>query len=620
MSRDRSVRSLCKGLLRSCPYLVPSEGEPHEVVWFVSILALRVLETRFGRRMSKSWRDLLSQPPSLLPLHQAYEEISLPLPIESMPAGLARRSPVEAIAALEDDGWKSAWEEIGGHLFGQVYEALRKSGPTESLPPGFVYTPIQETREIVERALGAWEVHGGSKIPRTLDPGTGCGGFLIEAYRFLTNIRKKPRSKVLHGLHGADLDPAAVRIARLALACEALSPGTPAVSRSLLENTLQVVDVTDNESTMFSRRYDLVIGNPPWVSLKGRFGRPLYTKRALEDLGSRFGIDSYRPNLAEIFVRIALGLLAENGILALLLPDRIAHNLQFQDLRKVLLRETELEEIGLGRRIPDVVSENMILICRNRSPAKGRLVRFFSTDGVSETRQSDLTDILKPSLGKDTALSFGWAKASVPLASLVSTGVGFIPRAGTLTETPEGEGAVPVVRGRDIVRYGRRGRCFFVFEPGSLSGGTTNRAKLGKREKILVRKTGSSLVATLDRHGIYPEQSLYFLHSPKPGVSLSVLLAWLNSKILSDYVRSELLTNPGTIPQIKKVHLDRTPVPIILLRGTGIDEWRDSIESLVEKRLAIPANGSDEGEKKGLEEKIEESVRIRLSKVCRRDR
>jgi hypothetical protein len=446
--------------------------------------------------------------------------------------------------------------------------------------------------------------------------GTGCGTFLIEAYRALTGARKKLRSKALHGLFGLDVDPAAVRIARLALACEALSPGKPAIARDLFEHTLQCADATGSGSTLLSRRFDLVIGNPPWVSLKGRFGRPVYTERVLDDLISRLGIDTYRPNLAEVFVRVALALLAKDGILALLLPDRIAHNLQFENLRRLLLQETELVEIGLGRRIPGVTSENMILICRNRRPPEHHQVHFFRHDGASETRQCDLIEraghAWKPSGGLGAALSGGWVESGVPLGSLVSTGVGFIPRPDTLSESPEGANSVPVARGRDIVRYGRRGRCFFVFEPANLSGGTHNRAKLGKREKILLRKTGDPLVATIDRQGIYPEQSLYFLHSPEPGVSLSVLLAWLNSETLSHYVRLELLTNPGTISQLKKVHLDRIPVPLVFLRGPGIDEWLAAIESLVEERLSMGAGGPDEKPATDLENKIEQMIRERL--------
>jgi hypothetical protein len=335
----------------------------------------------------------------------------------------------------------------------------------------------------------------------------------------------------------------------------------------------------------------------------------------LDDLTGRLGIDTYRPNLAEVFVRVALGLLAKDGILALLLPDRIAHNLQFENLRSLLLRETELVEIGLGRRISGVTSENMILICRNRRPREDHQVRFFSEDGVSETRQGDLVDVLRPLGGLGAALSEGWVGASVPLGSLVATGVGFIPRPDTLTETPEGADSVPVARGRDIVRFGRRGRCFFVFEPANLSGGTQNRAKLGKREKILLRKTGDPLVATIDRQGIYPEQSLYFLHSPKPGVSLNVLLAWLNSETLSHYVRSELLTNPGTISQLKKVDLDRIPVPLVFIRGPGIEEWLTAMESLVDQRLDMGTGESDDARAKAMETRIEQMIRERLEAV-----
>jgi adenine-specific DNA-methyltransferase len=83
---------------------------------------------------------------------------------------------------------------------------------------------------------------------------------------------------------------------------------------------------------------------------------------------------------------------------------------------------------------------------------------------------------------------------------------------------------------------------------------------LSIKEKILLRKTGNRLIATIDNSGIYPEQSLYFLYNFKKGFNSKYLLSIINSELMNWYYLNELVTNIDSTPQLKTFSLESFPI------------------------------------------------------------
>ncbi|GAI51799.1 unnamed protein product, partial [marine sediment metagenome] len=80
-------------------------------------------------------------------------------------------------------------------------------------------------------------------------------------------------------------------------------------------------------------RFDVVIGNPPWVSLKGKYKSLDLSEQELQYLFDKFNVNTYAPNLYEIFIWRSLGLLKEGGLFSFIVPDRLAANQQFLRLQ-----------------------------------------------------------------------------------------------------------------------------------------------------------------------------------------------------------------------------------------------------------------------------------------------
>lgn len=146
---------------------------------------------------------------------------------------------------------------------------------------------------------------------------------------------------------------------------------------------------------------------------------------------------------------------------------------------------------------------------------------------------------------------------------------------------------IPVIKGDCIGRYEHRKQYWFEFIRVNLTGRTTDTLKLGSPLKILLRKTGDSLIATLDESGIYPEQSLYFLYNFNHNIKPKYILGLLNSKLLTRYYQEKLITNKSSIAQLKKIHLDILPIRLINFAINSDKIRHDKIITLVDRMLVL---------------------------------
>jgi hypothetical protein len=143
------------------------------------------------------------------------------------------------------------------------------------------------------------------------------------------------------------------------------------------------------------------------------------------------------------------------------------------------------------------------------------------------------------------------------------------------------------LKGDSIVRYFLRKQYWFEFDRRNITGRTTDKIKLGARPKILLRKTGDSIIATYDDSGVFPEQSLYFLFDFGRNLSPLYLLGVLNSKLMNWYYSTACLTNKKSIAQVKKVHLDQLPIRTIDQAKEEDKTAYDRMVKLVEGMLML---------------------------------
>lgn len=165
---------------------------------------------------------------------------------------------------------------------------------------------------------------------KILDPACGSGIFLVEAYRRLVTLQRHTsshanptfeelRDLLTGSIYGVDLSVEAVQVA--AFSCylalldflEPKSIWEEVRFPTLVGSNLFVNDFFDTEAPFNERRYDIVVGNPPWQSG--------LTAKA-DDFISQNNHKIGNKQIAQAFLWRAPTLLADEGRICLLGPSK----------------------------------------------------------------------------------------------------------------------------------------------------------------------------------------------------------------------------------------------------------------------------------------------------------
>lgn len=515
---------------------------------------------------------------------------------------------------------------------------------------GIYYTPTYIVDYIVRNTVG--ELLKDKKVDpnkiRILDPACGSGSFLIKAYDLLYEHHTKKKKadvgattltgymeeksaytlkeKILqNNIFGVDLDPRAVEIAQLNLLLKIAEKGhrLPLLQdnikcgNSLIDDPAVAGDKAlkweeEFKQVMQEGGFDVVIGNPPWVSIKGKQKSIALSEKELSYLLQKYPCDTYRPNLFEIFIWRGLSLVKEGGYFGFIVPDRLCYNAQFTDIRKYILENFTLKKLWFKPVFEGVISDNIIFIIKKEKASlksNVEIAEYPSTEfkKIPQKIYASLSDFSWFFVNEKILNIFEKIKSKnevFELSNKFQTKVGFITKPNKLKEKQENSKQIKVFKGENIIRYGIKGNYYFEFKKENLAGGTQDIEKLSKKNKVFLRKTGIDIISAFDCSGAYPEQSVYFIYTDedKNEEELKIISALLNSKLINCYYKNFAITNRDATPQLKKIDLDK--FPIILPKN------RQPIIKLVDKMFSLHKRLNEIGDKQTDERKrIEEEIK-----------
>jgi hypothetical protein len=168
-----------------------------------------------------------------------------------------------------------------------------------------------------------------------VDPACGTGALLRGAYRWL--LRRcadvpPARARALRCLYGVDLDADAVALCARAL--HRASDGAAALPD--VAARLHVADALALDwPARFPDGFDVVLGNPPYISYAGRQAEPIAPARRAA-LCARYPAAARWPCAHGFFVALAQDLARD--VVALVVPDQVAHLARYAPLRAALAR------------------------------------------------------------------------------------------------------------------------------------------------------------------------------------------------------------------------------------------------------------------------------------------
>ncbi len=252
-------------------------------------------------------------------------------------------------------------------------EALASVYENTLVPPklrkklGIHSTPAFLTRYVVARLAPFIE-----EIPvecrQVFEPTCGQGSFLVAAMRLLRDLLptgtsdESRKSYLRRSLHGLDLDPVAIELARLSLTLADIpNPDGWDLWRGDA--------LSDSKLERISAETTILLANPPFENLP--------TKEA-----SARGI---RPgSKATAILRRILPQLPPGAVFGVVLPQGLLHSREAADLRQVLGQAFEISEVLL---LPDKIftysqAESAVVLARRIPERLRKPARYFSVRGA----------------------------------------------------------------------------------------------------------------------------------------------------------------------------------------------------------------------------------------------
>lgn len=229
-------------------------------------------------------------------------------------------------------------------LISNIYELfLQEEDIVEKRNKGAFYTPYFLANAMIEN-INERILKSNYKI---LDPSCGSGVFLVSCFKKLVslcdNVTHDELIKLLtDNIFGVDINEQALKITKLSLYIALLDCFNP---KDIESNHIQLPDLSKNlllsdyfnEDLLKNKKFDLIIGNPPWTSIS--------TSECEKYLEKNYkGIIS-DSQLCQSFILRTKDFLSEKGLASILISNGVLYNSFATKFRQSVLNNFSIIEI-----------------------------------------------------------------------------------------------------------------------------------------------------------------------------------------------------------------------------------------------------------------------------------
>jgi len=552
---------------------------------------------------------------------------------------------------------------------------VRKAG-------GIYYTPEYIVDYIVKNTVGKLlQESSPAKIKKLhiLDPACGSGSFLIRAYEEMLNwylSQKKQEStegaaklsiqqgetsprlsiqekaKILREhIFGVDIDEQAVEVTKLSLILKMLEGeyGTVAGTSLLpmLGKNIKCGNSLISGDTLKLKKhfgeewykvksfnweeqfrsiivdeggFDVVIGNPPWVDIKG------LDPHLVDYYFSNYLTTSNRMNIFAVFVERSSEILKRNGYFGYIVPNSILTQSSYEKLRQKILLEFTIKNIA---RMPDNVFENVeaetviIIYCKKRlsKESKNEIVIFNNNTYLTTFDYKKALEVKSVSQSlwnkekyytfniftsqNETAILTKIESAGIPLLNLCDFTLGITPydkyKGHTQkqiaervfhTNKKENKTCKPLLAGGDVSRYFLEWNGKEWLKYGSWLG-APRQERFFIQPRILVRQIISGdplrIYATMTPEEYCNTQSIFnIIAQNMTQEDIKYFLAILNSRLMNFYHAKRYLDKSKVIFQkILIQNAKQFPIHKINFNNVSEKKLHDNLVALVDIMLDI---------------------------------
>lgn len=327
-------------------------------------------------------------------------------------------------------------------------------------------------------------------------------------------------------------------------------------------------------------KFDIVIGNPPYVQLQKEQGRlaKLYSKQNYKTF-LRTG------DLYILFIERSHELLKSDGVLAFINPNTWLQSFSFGEARKYFVNSFDWIQIMITDKIFSATVDTHCLIFSKLKSTREHITILrktgnkisishyvdkihVNTDGglinieIGETGQKliDKIRLNRQIIGQSFTVMTGVkpfqkGKGKPPQTAEIVQNKPFVHSGSKIDDS-----WMPLLRGSLINRYKLLWNQDYWIQYGEWLAEPRDKRFFKASEKIVVRQTGDSLIATFLGPDHICRDNLYMI-IPNSDQSIFGLLGIINSKTMN-YYYSYLNPEKGeALAQVKKNHLNVLPLP-----------------------------------------------------------
>lgn len=430
-------------------------------------------------------------------------------------------------------------------LLGFLYISLtrldkRKKG-------GIYYTPSTLARRLIEHAFKYADTPSAC-----FDPSCGTGNFLLMLHSHIKNGTL---------LCGQDTDPVAVAIARINIALN-----YPGIGLAALHENIRTADSLKQFPVCKDM---LILGNPPW--------------------GAK--LSDTKEDSSSLFVQNAVLHQAEQGIISFILPASLLTTRSHHKMRNFLMQQTQIVSVDYLEQSFSAVNCPAVILTLKKNSRQPGIIKCdvlaksghytihdryipINTGGdlwmlhaddpsyelFQKLNHMDNTAFLKGAADFALGIVTGDNKRFIIPADRISNADGTTDAnaaTGTDTTTDTSAIAEPVIRGRNLSRYGVHGPYDRIIYTPKTFQQCAPEHYYRAEEKILYRFIGKRPVFAYDNSGCLTLNSCNILIPHIKGLDTKYILAVLNSDVAAFFWQTGFAS-----VKLLRSHIEALPIPM----------------------------------------------------------
>lgn len=402
---------------------------------------------------------------------------------------------------------------------------------------GAYYTPEKTVNTLISNLKNCFN----TKNKTLCDPCCGTGNFLIGLVG---------NGAEIENLYGQDIDEISILITRINMFL---------LDNSITEEQLYSQFVCGNTlSNTFSRKFSVVLGNPPWGYDFSKKETVYLTANYIT--AKNKGIESY-----DLFIEKGMSLLEEGGYLAYVLPEAILSVNSHQQARELIVKNTAFKFVSyLGNAFSGVQCPAIILGVQKgyHGETKGCRIELNNEEFIiNENRDIDATSFSFNMSDEeyDCLRVISSVQNSKYLANNAKFALGIVTGNNKEYITNEKKDGMEIVlKGSDIFRYAMKETDNYIQYAPEKFQQVAPTEMYRAEEKLLYRFIAEVPVFTYDDHQTLSLNSCNILIPQIEGMNIKYVLAILNSSVAAYFINKKYNS-----VKLLRSHIESLPIPMV---------------------------------------------------------